>query len=55
MERPEEDQEPLSAIMADILWLAYERQVMNDEDLAEVLNAAFEGTDLESIWKTGLG
>ncbi len=52
MELPEEDQEPLSAIIADIAWLAYERVVMHDEDFAEVLCSAFEGTDLDSIWKS---
>jgi hypothetical protein len=51
MEQPIEDQEPLSAIMADIVWLAYEAAVLHDRDFAEVMEYAFEGTELESIWK----
>ncbi len=51
MELPEEDQEPLSAILADIVWLCYERSVMRDEDFAEVLGDALEGTGLEWICK----
>lgn len=49
MELPTEDQEPLSAIAADVLWLMYEAVIMHDYTWEEIWRIAFAGTDWEHL------